>query len=590
MEGKRFPPPRFLKTLMTPPDKIAQDFSIRELLDEIHAAEEQRAGVLTRIENPTESHLRLIDRRIATSRIELQRRFAVPLACLCFALLAVPLGMTTARSGKGAGFAMSVVVIVAYRLVFVAATNRAMLGHIPADLGPWVANALVLVWALLAYWRMRRRSVHGGVSLWKVPFDIWRRTRARLRRARTEAAPVEQLGDDVSGLAGLTGTTRRFVGRLDRYVAMAFLRIFAFSLVATYLIYAVVEGQGLVDQSLRTNQSLRLVADYLLYFPPGVLHVVMPIACLIGAVVSVTLLSRSQELVAVKAAGVSMRRVTVPIVLLSLLLGALVFLVQDRIAPAANRMAQETKDRIHRRAPRTHGMPRSGSWRFGSDGRTLHHFVLHDASKDEYQGLSVFTIERAGPRIVDHRFSDRARFDDGVWVLDKGWYRSFSPLDGDSEEAPAAEIESPLTRYEEPYSLALDISPDLVEERRWLHHRAEELPDQMSLTELSQQIDSLRNSGYDITKLRVAYHRKFAQALSPLVMVLLGLPFAFGIGRRGSLYGIGVALVLELVYWATFAVFNALGLETVLPPLLAAWGPNVLYALLGTYLLLYVRT
>ena len=100
----------------------------------------------------------------------------------------------------------------------------------------------------------------------------------------------------------------------------------------------------------------------------------------------------------------------------------------------------------------------------------------------------------------------------------------------------------------------------------------------------------LRNSGYDTTRLEVAYHAKFAQSLTPLVMMLLGLPFAFKVGRRGSLYGVGVALLLVLIYWATYAVFNALGLETVLRPAIAAWTPNVLFGLLGTYLLLYVRT
>jgi lipopolysaccharide export system permease protein len=51
-----------------------------------------------------------------------------------------------------------------------------------------------------------------------------------------------------------------------------------------------------------------------------------------------------------------------------------------------------------------------------------------------------------------------------------------------------------------------------------------------------------------------------------------------------------VALVLVLVYWAVFAIFNALGLETLLDPWAAAWAPNIFFALLGTYLLLYVPT
>ena len=86
------------------------------------------------------------------------------------------------------------------------------------------------------------------------------------------------------------------------------------------------------------------------------------------------------------------------------------------------------------------------------------------------------------------------------------------------------------------------------------------------------------------------YHSKFAFPFAPLVMVLLGLPFAFKVGRRGSLYGVGVALLLVLVYWATLATFNALGLERILDPVIAAWTPNILFGLIGTYLMLYIKT
>ena len=184
--------------------------------------------------------------------------------------------------------------------------------------------------------------------------------------------------------------------------------------------------------------------------------------------------------------------------------------------------------------------------------------------------------------MVDHRFSERATWTGSTWRLGRGWYRSFTPRNG--------ELSSTLTRYEEPYEIDLDLPEDPIRQRLKLKTAGDDLPDQLSLAELRQQIQTLRNSGYDITQFRVAYHGKLAGPLAPLVMVLLGLPFAFGVGRRGSLYGIGVALLLVLVYWATYAVFNALGLETVLRPYVAAWAPNVLYGLLGVYMLLYVKT
>jgi lipopolysaccharide export LptBFGC system permease protein LptF len=164
-----------------------------------------------------------------------------------------------------------------------------------------------------------------------------------------------------------------------------------------------------------------------------------------------------------------------------------------------------------------------------------------------------------------------------MWELKGGWYRSFSP---DAYETYGADR----------WTRVASAGPPVGEERRLSVMGGGDLPDQMTLGEIRDQIATLLDSGYDVTRLQVAYWSKFSRAAAPLVMVLLGLPFAFKVGRRGSLYAIGVALVLVLVYWATFAVFNALGLETLLRPAVAAWAPNVIFGLFGIYLLLYVRT
>jgi LPS export ABC transporter permease LptG/LPS export ABC transporter permease LptF len=571
----RLEPPGFVQALLAPPRKVAQDFSFPELLAEIRQATEERQVLLDRDKSASRGRLLLADRRVAVAQVELHRRVALPAASLFFALLALPLGITGVRSGKGAGFAMSVVVILVYRVVFVLATNQSVSGRIPAALGPWLANLLMFLWALVALWRMRRKYAGSGPSRFRLPL--------RLRRSvPPERSKSEAAAQPTMDLVALGGSPRRFVGRLDRYVGLAFLRIFGFALISVYLIFALVELQDLVDRSLRTHQPLSLVADYFLYFAPGVLHVVLPISCLVGAVVTIALLSRANELVAVKAAGVSMRRATVPILFLTLLLGGILFLVQDRIAPAANRKAQAIKDKIYNRAPRTHGLSATGSWSFGPAGRQLYHFRLYDSTSREYLELSTFTLDRDTPRVVDHRFSERATWTGSTWRLGRGWYRTFTPRNG--------QLGSTLTRYEEPYEIDLDLPDDPIRQRLKLKTAGDDLPDQLSLAQLQQQIQTLRNSGYDITQFRVAYHGKLAGALAPLVMVLLGLPFAFRVGRRGSLYGIGVALLLVLVYWATYAIFNALGLETVLRPYVAAWAPNALYGLLGVYLLLYVKT
>ena len=92
-------------------------------------------------------------------------------------------------------------------------------------------------------------------------------------------------------------------------------------------------------------------------------------------------------------------------------------------------------------------------------------------------------------------------------------------------------------------------------------------------------------------ELSVDLYKKVAVPFISLVMVVLGLPFAFRSGKKGSLYGIGLSIGLVVVYYATFAVMSALGEIGFLPPFLAAWAPNILFAGAGTYIMLtLVRT
>jgi lipopolysaccharide export LptBFGC system permease protein LptF len=112
----------------------------------------------------------------------------------------------------------------------------------------------------------------------------------------------------------------------------------------------------------------------------------------------------------------------------------------------------------------------------------------------------------------------------------------------------------------------------------------------MNYAELSQYIDDLQQSGFDVVRLRVQLHKKFAYPLIVLVMAVLAIPFAFSAGRRGALSGVATALGIGIVYWITAGLFEALGNINQLPPALAAWSPDLLFALIGGYLILKVPT
>jgi lipopolysaccharide export LptBFGC system permease protein LptF len=112
----------------------------------------------------------------------------------------------------------------------------------------------------------------------------------------------------------------------------------------------------------------------------------------------------------------------------------------------------------------------------------------------------------------------------------------------------------------------------------------------MALPDLREYIQRLRASGADPVPATVTLHRKIAFPLATIVVTLLAVPFAVTTGRRGALYGIGVGIVCAITYMVMMNVFFALGTGGVLPPALAAWAPNLLFAAGAAYLILTVRT
>jgi len=572
----------YLKSFLDPPDKAVPDLTPRELVAELREATAERGRVAAEVEarggEDTGSRLLLANHRLRVATIEINQRLALSMASFFLSLLALPLGATRVRSGKGAGFALSLVVILVYWVAFTLGRNQASQGALPAALGPWIGNLVIFPWAVYALWCLQRRT--GREPLTSRFARSMRRILSRFSR-RPARTPTDDVQGKPARLADMSGTTARFVGRIDHYISTQFLRVLTVTLLSAYLVYGLVEFKNLVEDALRRDQPLELAAlgKYFFYFFPGILWVVLPISCLVGGVVTFTLFGRTGELTAIKAGGLSIRRATVPVLLLTGVLCGILFIVQDRITPGFNRKALEVKDLIVGNPPRSYAAPAGGQWSFGPEGRRLFHYRHYDVESEEYRRLTILDLDREAPRVLAHRFARTARLLPDGWELGEGWYRTL-PIDGSPAE---------FTTHKNKVRIGGSQPADLRERDRRLASIGD-LPEQLSLEELTKEIESLEASGYDVTRLRVDYHGKWARACSPLVMVLLGLPFAFKMGRKGSLYGVGVALLLILVYWATFAIFNALGLQAILDPRIAAWGPNILFGLLGSYLMLYIKT
>lgn len=503
-------------------------------------------------------------------QIELHSRFSFPVACIVLMLVGVPLGVSSQRGGKSSGFVFTILLVFFY--YFLSSTGMALgkQNRIPAFVAVWAANVLFAAAGLF----LLRRMAHGGQVI--NPFAGW-----LSRKSKTESC-------EVSGrLSGLLerfprlpqrGTGRNAFPRiLDAYVMREFLLMFLMVLSAFVMLMLIFTFFDLVGDILRNHIALATVGAYLVNLTPSMLYQITPLAVLIAVLVTFGVLNRSSEIVAMKATGVSLYRLVVPVVSLSAILAVSLFLFDDYYLPQANRRQEALRATIKGRPPQTFLHPEQkwifGQQKTGEPGR-IFYYQFFDPDKNEFANLSIFEFNPSTFEISRRIFAARAYWDEdeGGWKFQNGWQRTIKGAE--------------TTNYNEFKSTAFaEIREDPA------YFKKENLQSQeMNFTQLDKYIGDLRQSGFDTMRLRVALWHKLAYPLVAMVMAVLAIPFALSMGRRGSLTAIAVAIGVALTYWVIDGAFSAMGNVNYLPAALAAWSSDVLFGLVGGYLLLRTPT
>jgi LPS export ABC transporter permease LptG len=332
----------------------------------------------------------------------------------------------------------------------------------------------------------------------------------------------------------------------------------------------------LVGDILRNHIPLTTVGDYLFNLSPSMLYAITPLAVLISVLVTFGLLNRNSEIIAMKATGISLYRLVIPIVSIAAILAVALFLFDEFYLPQANRKQEALRSTIKGRPPQTFLHPEE-KWIFGQPhsgepGR-IFYYQFFDPDANEFANLSIFEFDPATFALSRRIFAARVFWDSkvGTWRFVNGWER---------------DIEGNNTRYSEFTGTSF---AEIHEDPGYF--KKENLQSQeMNFGQLNSYIKDLRQSGFDTMRLRVALWHKLAYPLIAIVMAVLAIPFALSMGRRGSLTGIAVAISVALAYWVVDGLFGAMGNVNYLPAALAAWSPDILFGLAGGYLLLRTPT
>jgi lipopolysaccharide export system permease protein len=362
----------------------------------------------------------------------------------------------------------------------------------------------------------------------------------------------------------MTIRRRLFAPVIARHLGLEFARVFMLALLAFVAIYVIVDFFDRFDGFLKHEASAGAIIRYFLFKIPVVVSQVTPFAVLAGGLVGLGLLGRHNEFVALRACGVSVWQVALPMLGLGALLSVAVFAWNERVVPDSARRWHTIEDiEIKKRGMATVFTGRD-VWFHGGAG-----FYNIDRISPRKNALYGLTVYQLGPDFRPKRLivANAALWDGRGWQLEGARTREFGP-DGAHETPKAPD------GFHLPETFA-DFRVASVE------------PEEFSYGMLRRQIDDLRRKGVDVSESWVDLYLKIALPAASAIMMLLAVPLAFKGTRISSLAGgIGLGFALGFGYFVVLAFTRALGQSHALPPTIAAWAANGLFALVGGYLLL----
>jgi lipopolysaccharide export system permease protein len=503
-------------------------------------------------------------------RIEFNRRLALPTACLVLVLVGIPLGLSARKGGKGAGFILTIVLVFIYYFVSITGVSLARNGKVAPVIGVWMANFVFAIIGVVLLWRVDKMPIEIGLGP-----ALYGRIKSWIQNLGAGREPERSNGGSGRRRPRLFST--RFPSLLDDYVVRNFIGYLALvltSFIALVLIFTFFE---LLSDMVRNKISLLTIGEYLLNYLPSVFYTIMPLSVLLAVLITFGLLQKWNEITAMKATGISIYRTTVPIMVIAAAIAGSLFLLEQSYVPYTNKRAETLRNTIKGRPAQTYQRA-DRKWIFGQekkgagkqDVQTIYYYEVYDPDHDQFGSISVFEMDSRNFQITKRVYSARAEWRPSLqkWAFENGWERSFN---GDL-----------ITDYR-PFDISL--LAEASEPPSYFKKETRQ-SSEMNYQELSSYIHDLQQSGFDVVRLRVQLQKKLAYPVITFVMAVLAVPFALSAGRRGAVTGVAVALIIAVAYWVTAGLFEAMGNVSQLPPILAAWAPDVIFGLAAGYMIL----
>ena len=543
-------------------------------------------------------------------RIEFNKRFSYPFACLVLMLVGVPLGLSSKRGGKSTGFVLTILLVFVYYFLSSVGIALATQNKLSPFVGVWGANFIFAAAGALLLQQMSRGGV--ALSIFSSIGVALARLLARLRHKPTQRIEVDltmQLPQRLRSLLRI-----RFPLIVDEYIMRSFASNFVLVLAAFSMLFLIFTFFELIGDIIRNRTPRVDVGAYLLNLIPFIVYNVTPLCVLVAVLVTFGGLARSSEFTAMKAAGFSLYRLVTPVLVLAAVIAVALFVFDDTLLPAANKRQEALRSIIKGKPAQTFlhperqwitgqsttqqplptqlsvqppGDPSSqpdpdaapdpipgAPHRTGEPVR-IFYYPFFNPDVNSFSDLTVFEFDPATFALKRRIFAHSVAWDSTVdrWLFENGWVRTFQ---GET-----------VGTYQ---PFVVKTFPEIREQPQYFK-KEDRQSIEMNFAELDAYIGDLRQSGITGTqRLAVQLNRKIAYPLVTLVMAVLAIPFALATGKRSGFTGFAVAILLAVIYLGVASLFEAMGNVNTLPAALAAWSPDLLFTFAGAWFLLRTPT
>ncbi len=341
---------------------------------------------------------------------------------------------------------------------------------------------------------------------------------------------------------------------LDRYLLREYLKAFFVGLLFFIALIIIVR---LLDKDIKKfddDVAYMTAVKIVLYQAPRRIMEVVPVAAFVAIFFVLGRMVQSNEFTAMKAGGLSVYRLLVPILIVMIVICGFFALFYNRVAAPAFHEAHLLQNNVRPRRGRNIVFK-------GKDDRIFYsQRIALDARK--IQQLTIYEHDTEG-KLARVTFAKAAEWTATHWQLTDGYIRHF---EGGVEVGYEAFDSYAIERHEDP--------------ARFIG--SEKDPRAMTIEELRQQIAYKQEAGQISRKEQVKLYHKTAYPFAAVVVIMLGAPIAIRFGRAGFFAGLVMAFFLSFIYWAlSFATLEGLSESGKLHPFLACWGANILYAIVG---------